>query len=353
MFVHPIVALLLVVTFIQSGLSTADAQTVSIQSKEQLGHGFIFMHGSQCYVIMPRHVSGDNRRVTVYSAAPVVHSGALVETPFWMGIDLAIGVVRGPIETRCKRTLDDLLPRTAPETGVTAQLTRLRPSGEVENIDMVVTKGSYLTLEARTKSDKQELYKGTSGALLFSDGVPIGMATKALSDNVGLFMRTEEIHMNVERRLNRRAGFAMAMPPQPRNTVPVKNSLAVSLESVTLPPTFPDYGEENLLSGGSYVFELTRPNRLAFRIKSDEAVALSRVRIFADPAADYALPKGVRIDVSSQPDGSRSRSFLVGDMGPDGLYDAVRQPSLVRWIYITVTGGWEAGPIGISGVAFE
>lgn len=299
---------------------------------------------------MPKHVAGGKRRVTVYSAAPVVHSGALVDTPFWSGIDLALGVVRGPVEQRCTRTLDYFASAASPDNGATVQLLRLRQSGEIERVDMVVTKGEYLTLEARVNGGSAELFQGTSGAFLLAGDAPVGMAIKALSDKDGEFMRIEEIRMNIERRLNRRAGFAA---PESQGSSPPKNSLPFVLRRVTLPPTFPDFGEENLQKTGSYVFDLTRPNRLAFQIEGDQSVSLSRVRIRSDPDADYALPKGIRIDVSSQPDGSRTRSFLAGEMGPDGLYDETRQPSLVRWVFITVTGGWQNGPIGIDAVSFE
>lgn len=346
-------ALLVIIACCQYGSSGAVAQTVTIQSNSQFGHGFIFRHGTQCYVIMPKHVAGGKRRVTVYSAAPVLHSGALVDTPFWAGIDLALGVVRGPVEDRCTRTLEYFDTAASPENGAAVQLLRLRQSGEIERVDMVVTKGDYLTLEARVNGSNAELFKGTSGAFLFVGDIPIGMVTKALSDKDGLFMRVEEIQMNIERRLNRRAGFVATTAPASRTQTSPKNSLPFVLKSVTLPPTFPDFGEENMQGQGSYVFDLTQPNRLAFKIVGDQAVSLSRVRILSNPDADYALPRGVRVDVSSQPDGSRTRSFLAGDMGPDGLFDSNRQPSLVRWVYITVTGGWQTGPIGIDQVIFE
>jgi len=347
--------ILATVACLQIGFTPADAQTVAIQSNDQVGHGFIFKHASQCYVVLPRHLVEGQRRVKVFSSAPVVYSGAVVDTPFWDGLDLAIGVVRGPIMERCTRTLDYFSSPKSTADGSVVQLLRLRESGEIERVNMIVTKGDYLTLQARITEKDKELFKGTSGAFLFAGGTPIGMVTDNLteSDTEGLFIRMEEIHMNLKRRLNRRAGFVSPTASETQDFSSTQNNLPMNLISVTLPPTFPDFGEENLLGPGSYVFELTRTNRISFQVTGDEAAILSRVRIKSNPAAPYTLPKGLRIDVSSKLDGTRPRSFLDGEMGLDGLYDATRQPSKVRWIFITVTSGWDNGPIGIDTIEFQ
>jgi hypothetical protein len=330
------------------------SQTVTVKSGDELGHGMLLKHGSTCYVLTPKHVTNNKRRVTVFSSAPIVHSGALVETPFWDGMDFAIGVVRGPVEEKCTTTLDDLSSKLTAASGRHAQLLRLLPSGEIERIDMSIINTGYLTLDARIEEGSSELFKGTSGAFLFDGDKPIGMIVEALSATEGRFIRIEELHLNLARRLNRKAGFQAAAS----NSTPVANSdhgdnLPLEFVRASRPPIYPDVGEANMLGDGSYVFDLPRPNRIAFKIKSPGAVALSNVRVFSDVDAEYAIPRNIRIDVSSAPDGNRPRFFGAAEMGPDGIFDFSRAPTLARWVFITVNDAWENGVIGISAVRAE
>jgi hypothetical protein len=340
-------------TWLMLGFTPAQAQMVSVQSGAQLGHGFIFRHAAQCYVVMPKHVAAGKRRITVFSAAPVVHAGAIMETPFWEGLDLAVGIVRGAIDARCVQTLEDLSVTKSTADGAAVELLRLRDSGEPERVAMVVTKGDYLTLRARVTDPEAEIFKGTSGAFLVAGNVPIGMVTDAPSPKEGVFVRMEEIHMNLTRRLNRRAGFVAAKNDAQQTTQALLNSLPFTLQHVGLAPTYPDYSSENLATEGSYVFDLTRPNTIAYKIKGEASVALSAIHVRSDPDADYVLPKGIRVTVSSREDGSRPRQFLAGNMGLDGVYSSRRQPSRVRWVFVTITSGWETGPIGVDAIAFE
>lgn len=335
------------------GFTPSQAQVVSVQSGDHRGHGYIIRHADQCYVVMPKHVAGGKRRVTIYSAAPVIHAGAIIETPFWEGLDLAIGIVRGAIDTRCVQTLDELSATKSTVDGAAVELLRLRDNGEPERVDMVVTRGGYLTLDARITEEDAELFKGTSGAFLFAGGVAIGMVIDAPTTKDGVFIRMEEIHMNLERRLNRRAGFAASNNSSQQTTRALENGLPFVLQRADLPPTYPDFASENLSGDGSYVFDLTRPNTIAYKIEGDASAALSAVHIRSDPDAEYILPKGIRVIVSSKDDGSRPRQFLSGNMGLDGVYSSRRQPSRVRWVFVTITSGWEAGPIGIDAIAFE
>lgn len=311
----------------------------------------VFRDAGVCYAIMPAHVAGGSRSVTVYSAAPVVHSSATIETPFWSGMDLAIGVARGSIEKRCTAKLADLNNQLQPETGARLQLLRLRPSGEPERIDMVVTQSEYLTLNAQISDGKSELFKGTSGAFLFDNDKPVGMVIKALSATEGQFIRIEEIYQNVSRRISRRAGYAQTTV-QAVEAAP--DALAIPLEFVeaTLPPIAPEVSEENMQGSGSYVFRLTKPNRITFKVIEGEAVTLSGLRITSALDGVAGLPRDIQIDVSSAPDGARIRPLYAGQMPPDGNLDIKLAGTRVRWVYVTIRSGWDRAEIGLDDVVF-
>ncbi|MGH1417016.1 MAG: hypothetical protein ACRBB0_26260 [Pelagimonas sp.] len=311
--------------------------------------------GQTCYVVMPKHVAGDSRRVTVFSANPVQHSRATVETPFWDGLDLAIGVVRGKVEERCSMSLSDFDHSMDTADGGKVHLIRLSQSGEMERVEMLVTKTEYLHLEAQVISSLKELYKGSSGSFLFDGDKPIGMIVQARSAKEGRFIRIEEIYMNLKRRINRRKGFrfipdttSVALKP----SAPEKETSFFYTHS-TLASIVPKDGPENLQGDGSYIFDLTRSNRIAFRVRGHDAVALSKVKVISTTEGGYAIPREIDVDVSSVPNGSRPRPFLSGEMGPDGIFTLSRSPTVARWVFVTINSSWDRGPVGIASITFN
>lgn len=313
----------------------------------------MFRSGGYCYVVMPRHLTQGEKSVTVFTAAPVVHSRAWVSEPFWDGLDLAIGVTRGAVAARCTETLDVLDNGAQPERNSPAELVRLRQSGEVEFVPMAITESDYLTLGARISDGRSELYKGTSGAFLYSRGAPVGMIVQSPTATDGLFVRSEEIHMNVARWLARRAGLTVTEAAGAPAPAGAGDGPAFAFVSATNAPLTPAQSEVNLAGPGSYVFNLARPNRIAFRSADGSVVNLAGIRLRANPESGYALPRRLRITVSSSEDGSRARPFLSGEMGPDGLYVGRRTPTKALWVYVTVADSWDAGPVAIDSVAFE
>jgi len=331
--------------------SPVSAQTVTVQSGAENGHGFLVRKGATCYVLLPRHVAAGRRNVTVFSAAPVLHSSALIETPFWEGMDLAIGIVRGEIEKRCLRDLSDLKTSVQPESAGRVQLLRLRQSGEPERIDMVITDSQYLTLDAEITNGQSELFKGTSGSFLFADDVPLGMIVEALSPTKGRFIRIEEIFHNVERRVDRRSGFAVTSAPLTPAPPEAEDTIPFDLVSASLPPISPELSESNLDGPGSYVFQLSRPNRLAFKARSG-VVSLSKLQIRASQDASYSVPRTILIELSNTEDGARARMPTSVEMGADGVLDFSLQQT-TRWVFITIGSGWDGTTIGLESVTFR
>lgn len=92
---------------------------------------------------------------------------------------------------------------------------------------------------------------------------------------------------------------------------------------------------------------------MAFQTAGDETVSLSQVRLRADTASGYAVPRDIRIDVSSSPDGQRTRPFYSGEMPSDGVLVAKAQPTRARWVFVTVSSGWDSGQIGLDSISFH
>lgn len=349
---HPRVLFPIILAVIAIWSTPLLAQTVAVHSGDQNGHGFLVREGTVCYLVLPKHVAAGRRNVTVFSAAPVVHSSALIETPFWDGMDLAIGIVRGEVEDRCVRRLSELDATAQPETGANVQMLRLRQSGEPERIPMRITDSQYLTLDAEIADGKSELFKGTSGAFLFAGETPVGMAIETVSPTEGRFIRIEEIFQNVERRVKRRSGFAkvelQSQTPEPT----VDDGVPFDFVSATLPPIDPDYSEANLAGPGSYVFSLTRPNRLAFKARGGTAATVSQIQLRSEQNEAFGIPRNILVELSNTEDGLRTRIPTTVEMGPDGILNVTLQQK-TRWVFITIRSAWDGTTIGLDNIYFR
>lgn len=330
-----------------TGLS---AQVVAVKSSKESGFGFMFRHLETCYVILPSHVAADERRITVLTAAPVANAEARIETPFWEGLDLAIGPLRGTAVEQCTDTIASLGGSARPEVGGKLELVRLRPSGEVERVPMRFATTSFLTLEAEITTDSDELYQGTSGAMLFQDDAPVGMAVVSTSPKRGTFVRIEQISANISLWLNRRSGVFSSEPEA--ETTDTKG-LPFEVVSSLIEPVSPQYSATNLRGPGQYIFKPSRANRITLLVTADGDIALSRVRVQSNPDAGYALPRGLRVEVSTAGPDDVGRDFLKGEMATDGTFDVRRSPSRARWVFVTIDSAWSAGPIAVEEVVLE
>ncbi len=337
-------------------LATAtQAQTVAVEGGGGHGHGLMIRNGASCYLLTPSHVVGSSPRAAARTAAPVEPGQAFMERPFWSGMDLAIGVMRGVLEGRCLLQLRDLAGETRLEAGGDMELVSLRGSGEPERRPMRISQSGYLTLEAEFTRPGDDVFEGVSGSFLFMGQRPVGMAIEATGPNSARFIRIEEIHAAAARWINRRgAVFAAASAPA-APAAPEAPGLPVALEFAAA-PLAPEFAAANALEDGPaiYVFAPKGPNRMAFRLEGAAAAPLSRVVMSTDPEAGHALPLDVAVEVSTREDGGgAARFFASGRMDPEGRFDQKRSPVLARWIFVTVRSAQKDGPVRIDRIRFE
>ncbi|MFX0547428.1 hypothetical protein ACEWPL_017990 [Roseovarius sp. S1116L3] len=339
-----------IVTLIAFGDPVANAQTVAIENGEgEVGHGYMFRYAGTCYVAMPRHVRGMFPKIRISTAAPVVIGTADAYTPFWDGLDLAVAVARGEIATRCTASLQNMPGISSAQR--TADLEYLLPKGEIARLQVRVADINYLFIE--TNVEQGTIPEGMSGSFLFQDDRPVGMAVQSDSSDHVRFIRIEEVVMNLNRWLaDRGAVFAQLAEPNP---VRQPTGFEVVLEEAGVLPVDASSGPENLLhEEGDFVFLPEGIVEMEFRTPGDTAADLTRVRMRADPEADYAMPLRVRIAVSGSNSG-RLRTFWSGQMGSDGILDTGPRAigTRVRRIVISIYSASAPGPVGLRQITFE
>ncbi|MEO0567089.1 MAG: hypothetical protein AAF066_05115 [Pseudomonadota bacterium] len=331
------------------------AQTVSVVNGfGEQGYGWMFRHNRNCFVAMPRHVVGSFSRVSLTTAAPVTTGTGTVILPFWEGIDLALAVARGGLEPRCVQSLDALDLSSAQAAATSAQLLRLSPTGEEVRDRIAIQSREYLTFEGALTDGKVDIGKGTSGAFVFAQGAPLGMAITSEDGARATFMRSEEIYLNLSRYLAQQSGAYIESAAVEPAVSQEAERIALRLESSSVPPVNPQYAPENMIGEGVFVFAQARRMEFVFQVEAGKAVSLSRLRITAPPDAGYVLPKTVLIQTSTGATPSRFRRWLRDEMPPDGILDTGQKAARnARWVKVTVLDAWGPGPVAIDAVLVD
>lgn len=326
-------------------------QIVIVESGPETGHGFLTQHGSVCYLITPLHVTSTRRVATVKTAAPMRSATAIMEAPFWEGLDLAVGTVRTEgLGDYCRVPLTQLDQALAAENAEPLHLVRMLGTGEIERLPLEFQEATYLTFHASLARIEDDFFRGTSGAFAMAGDRPMGMVIETADGRSGRFIRIEEIHQNVGRWVQRSIRLPTASIAQP---VEMSEGMRIVLHSVTQPPLSSDVVPENMLGAGTYVFPAGR-NQIIFRIPGVQPVGLSRIEVRSDPDADYALPKQIAVEISTAAEPNAGwRRFAESEMAPDGVFSINRSQQLARWVRITVKTAQEVGAIGVSAVTIH
>lgn len=304
----------------------ARAEAVSINQGE--GQGLVFTHRGHCYLILPQHVHGRSRSVTIATASPALAGDARIFRSFTPGLDLSIGLVSPGLDNRCTERWEEFPARTDNLLDQTddAVLTFVAASGLVEKRPMRIVSRDLDVLTAKIVGDEGQVFKGTSGATLQIRNVVIGMAVTSEDTSEATFIRIDAIREKLDRLLDSDAAApsppAMAAPASAAGTCGAAHPLALAAVTCSREPLSAEYACSNLLAGRparfspgpvDLVVELAADGpvpvgtlHLASRVAEGEATPPKSIRAgfdFASTVRDRWLPFG-QMDVTPFGDGT-------------------------------------------------
>lgn len=329
------------------------AQSVRISAQSD-GQGYMVKDNGICWVLMPRHLLDEFGFIEVEtSPAPSLRGGGEAFADFWDGMDFAIGVVgQAAGTTACTAGLE-----TISQTRMTAgqvlrgDLRFVEAGGGITQRPMrIVDTLDHKTFVAEFTDPDDRAFQGLSGAFLFSQDLPIGMAIQSPDGaNRMTFIRIEEIAFATRSWLDGRARAVTTAVEENVAEVEAGQHPLELLEYQT-PPLSPATSAENLATGsGAYHFDFTGPTTLVFGVGDGSAVGVSRVRILS--RGDGAKPLGVRVMIDPSQDGGNPQRFTRGQMPPTGEYDSgERAERFARRVIITIDSVQGAGPVRIDRV---
>lgn len=324
------------------------AETVAVEGAHERGFGWMIRNEGICYVIVPRHVVVGSRRITVTSSAPLTTGTGEPILPFFKEFDLGLVRVRGGIEERCASDYRQLDVDAATRRVRQAQLERL-VNGAIERTPIRIQDFGYHSFTGVMEDEgARDIMGGTSGAFAFVGDTPIGMAYDSTEARSAIFMRSEEIHMHLDRYLTERGGRLADQETESAYNAP--GQAAFALRAVTRPPISPDHAPENMMGEGRYVFAPEGRAAILFELL-ETAPTLSRVVMSSRPENGLSRPRDVLVEVS--PSAESTRFFRLGQfrMAGDGVLDTGQiAPRTAKLLRLTILNVWGEGPVAIDRV---
>lgn len=349
-------------------LAAATAQAEPVAIKGGLGQGIIASHRGHCYLLFPAHVE-PVAPIFSLNTAPPQQAGRATVYLRRSEADIGLALVEGSAAEACTTSLASL-PREVSAllaANRTAILERVNPQGGIERLQMRIERtawdaaadsgpsGLYQYIFATTDTaagETGEVFQGTSGAFLYVDGVPVGMAVTSPDAHSVRALRIEEILGPADRwfatgSLAGRAEAAEAAGPAAPAAglgFDVTEWSGTPAEG-SLPTDLATGGGLRIAAGGlpfSFVLELG-PKPVAVRSLFLSGVPLS---------AEAGPPRYLKVEVDRQRGAARFETAReLAEMTRDGAPLEVPLNTQARRIRVTVRGGWsDTVPVGIAGV---
>lgn len=328
------------------------------------GSGFLFSHLGNCFLILPGHLHGVLRsgiRVGASEGGDIGTANIVYQASG--DADISLALVRGGVARDCGPEWSDL-PRSLSaeiDVGRIAVLERARQKSREGRRVLIHTTNFQQIRLVPAEGEAADLFGGTSGAVAFLNGVPIGMVLDAESTEAAWALRMDEI-------INLLSRFMGEVPPSDECasggvlaescSEPVMPAAGEAFE-VTTWSVHPVEGAADptamAAGAGPYIAPLASGAAVTIELRLIDTDRLSRIRIFTEPDEKTAVPKAIEVVTdTSEGGGRRPNPMPRRDMSPDGIYDNHVGERFAKTVTIRVSSTWSGGsPVRIDRIVID
>ncbi|WP_076011056.1 hypothetical protein [Alteromonas abrolhosensis] len=174
---------LLFLSFISSGYANNFTQ-VFIEG-DDIGQGFLVKRLNLCYFISPLHVIENSVFLTVKGSDELrsLGDGQMLQ-PF--GYDLSVGHVSGSLANQCGVDYNAISVKQSDiEKAKSVIVSTVNSDGLPSNMSATIQETGLIYLTIKPQAKERTFFKGMSGSLVFSGGVPVGML-QSIDNKTGL-----------------------------------------------------------------------------------------------------------------------------------------------------------------------
>jgi len=326
---------------------TGAAQVVTVEDGS--GAGFLFRQGGNCYVILPTHLHGQRRdgiRLgSDLDGGPIGTARVVYIAPGTS--DISLGLVRGGLTANCGDTwggLTRLRLADALVPGTDLMLQRPRQSVFEGRRLQVHSSGQKMIRLTPAPGEREDLFGGTSGAVVFRNAVPVAMVLQAEGAGDALAMRMDVVAELVGAFLDGNAPGIGASETPSGETLIAEPGDPLEAVSWSAHPVEGGTDPVGLLSGeGPWIFELGEdPVELVLRLK--ETDRLSRIALRSLTVTEHGVPRriGIVTDASRDPSRPRPSAVPAPEMTPDGVFELRIGERFAHSVTITIHSAWSS-----------
>jgi hypothetical protein len=142
---------------------------------DDVGQGFLVKRLNLCYFVTPQHVIENSVFLTVKGSDDLrsLGDGQMLQ-PF--GYDLSIGHLSGPLANNCGIEYNAISVKQADiEKAKAVIVSTVNSDGLISNTNATVQETGLIYVSIKPQTQDRVFFKGMSGSLVFSKGIPVGM----------------------------------------------------------------------------------------------------------------------------------------------------------------------------------
>jgi hypothetical protein len=152
---------------------------------DDIGQGFLIKRLNLCYFISPLHVIENSVFLTVKGSDELrsLGDGQMLQ-PF--GYDLSVGHVSGSLANQCGVDYNAIsVKQSNIEKAKAVIVSTVNSDGLPSNMSATIQETGLIYLNIKPQAKERTFFKGMSGSLVFSGGVPVGML-QSIDNKTGL-----------------------------------------------------------------------------------------------------------------------------------------------------------------------
>lgn len=351
-------------------LAAAAAHAEPVAIKGGLGQGIIASHRGHCYLLFPAHVE-PVAPIFSLNTAPPQQAGRATVYLRRSEADIGLALVEGSAAEACTTSLASL-PREVSAlltANRTAILERVNPQGGIERLQMRIERtawdaaadsgpsGLYQYIFAATDTaagETGEVFQGTSGAFLYVEGVPVGMAVTSPDAHSVRALRIEEILGPADRWFATGSLAGRAVEGTEAAAAPAAAAKGLAFDVTEWSGTPAEGSLPTDLVGGGALRIAADGLPFAFVLElGPKALKVGSLFLSGEPpSAAGGPPRYLSVEVDRERGAARFEpAGDIAEMTRDGAPIEIPLNTFARRIRVTVSEGWSDGaPVGIAGV---
>lgn len=336
--------LLLLILF--SPFASAITLTQVYVDSGEVGQGFIIKRLSQCYLVTPEHVIGNEFFANVITGTSKRALGE-AEKLQTFGYDLSISLISGAANRECTSSINAFEPIDEKLKQTTMlSVSTVNSDGSKSLIPVTLIDVGLINLAIKTTSSEVSLYKGLSGSVVYANETPVGILQSVDAETGdGVVLRIDRAIETI------RPFFASNFQPKrtliksPKDVNKTAKSIDYKITKWSHSPISPTLRVANINDGNTETTWAVKPDGNLISLTLDFDNVLQRINGFSLVNTEQnkaRYPKDIEILSTRRASGSRGWTTVYSGtwVNSKGLFQETISPIKAKRLKIIFRSNW-------------